>query len=111
MIVRARQIREGPNVGSYGILCMCVAGRADFQGLDLKLDGFAWRDCTCPFFKVKIRRTHSEDLFIGMSTSQDYYEKCCFLLPDIYNLEVHLSGIGRDILQFWARRKFSHTLL
>lgn len=46
-----------------------------------------------------------------MSTSQDYYEKCCFLLPDIYNLEVHLSGIGRDILQFWARRKFSHTLL
>lgn len=33
MIVRARQIREGSNVGSYGILCMCVAGRADFQGL------------------------------------------------------------------------------
>lgn len=28
-----------------------------------------------------------------------------FLLPDIYNLEIHPSGMGRDTLQFEARRK------
>ena len=42
-------------------VCVCVAGRADSQGPNLKLDRFAGTDSICQLFKGKIR-TYSRDL-------------------------------------------------